>query len=66
MIKIITETVIMNTDIVKVIVSVKEDPSTTRIEKASALFTQALVEMQNKELNNKSNIQYILDHIGKE
>jgi len=66
MIKILTETTISNIDVVKVVVSVKEDPSTTRVEKATALMAQALMEMQSKKINDKSNIQYILDHIGKE
>lgn len=66
MIKILTETTISNVDIVKVVVSVKEDPSTTCVEKVTALMAQALMEMQSKKINDKSNIQYILDHIGKE
>jgi hypothetical protein len=64
MIKISIEYTIINADIVKCIPIIKEDESTTIIEKIIAKSVEILIKEATKNMN-KTNVNEILENIGK-
>jgi hypothetical protein len=65
MIKVISETVIINNQIVKVNFHIGNDVTSTDIEKATATYVLAILNINNAKMNSNDDVSTILGSIGK-
>jgi hypothetical protein len=64
MIKVISEAIIINDKMVKVNLHIENDVTSTEVEKVTAAYVLALLNIKNAEINGNNDVATILGSIG--